>query len=231
MVVTTKINVDFRQPNAGAHVNAVQNDVNTRAVEIHLFNGGAVWKVPEGVTAAVAYKKQDYKKGTYDMLPDGSKAVTISGSVVTVIMAQQMLTTAGIVSACLVLTDDALNQLTTFPFSVRVEANPSADAQQSEDYIRLKWLEDKLDEYLEKNPSYTLPIATENTLGGVKAAAATEEMTQPVGITAEGKLVTVPVQNFAPLRIVDNDTGKTYIAEIKVTNGKPICVYDEFTGE
>ncbi len=54
-----------------------------------------------------------------------------------------------------------------------------------------------VDEYLEKNPpaAYTLPIATETTLGGVKAAAATEEMTQPVGITAEGKLVTVPGQN------------------------------------
>lgn len=54
-----------------------------------------------------------------------------------------------------------------------------------------------VDKHLEKNPpaAYTLPIATETTLGGVKAAAATEEMTQPVGITAEGKLVTVPGQN------------------------------------
>lgn len=231
MKVTSKINIDFRHPSPGVQVNAVQNDVNTRAVEIHLFDGGIAWTVPEGVTAAVAYKKPDCKKGTYDMLPDGSQAVEISGSVVTVIMAQQMLTTPGIVSACVVLTDDVLNQLTTFPFCVRVAANPSADAQQSEDYVRLQWLEDKMNEYLEKNPSYTLTIATETTLGGVKAVTATEDMTQPVGITAEGKLVTVPGQNFAPLRIVDNDTGKTYIAEIQVTNGKPVCVYDEFTGE
>ena len=40
--------------------------------------------------------------------------------------------------------------------------------------------------------TYTPPIATETTLGGVKAAAATEGMTQPVGITADGKLVTAP---------------------------------------
>lgn len=40
--------------------------------------------------------------------------------------------------------------------------------------------------------TYTPPIATETTLGGVKAAAATEDMTQPVGITADGKLVTAP---------------------------------------
>lgn len=42
---------------------------------------------------------------------------------------------------------------------------------------------------------YTLPVATETVLGGVKAAAATEEMTQPVGITEDGKLVTAPGQN------------------------------------
>lgn len=54
-----------------------------------------------------------------------------------------------------------------------------------------------VNEYLEKNPpaAYTLPIATETTLGGVKAAAATEDMTQPVGITEDGKLVTAPGQN------------------------------------
>ena len=40
--------------------------------------------------------------------------------------------------------------------------------------------------------TYTPPIATETTLGGVKAAAATDDMTQPVGITADGKLVTAP---------------------------------------
>lgn len=54
-----------------------------------------------------------------------------------------------------------------------------------------------VDEYLKKNPpaAYTLPLATETTLGGVKAAAATEEMTQPVCITEDGKLVTAPGQN------------------------------------
>lgn len=54
-----------------------------------------------------------------------------------------------------------------------------------------------VDKHLEKNPpaAYTLPIATETTLGGVKAAAATEEMTQPVCITEDGKLVTAPGQN------------------------------------
>ena len=39
---------------------------------------------------------------------------------------------------------------------------------------------------------YTLPIATAETLGGVKPVAATADMTQPVGVDADGALYTVP---------------------------------------
>lgn len=41
-------------------------------------------------------------------------------------------------------------------------------------------------------PVYTLPIATAETLGGVKPEAATEDMTKPVCVNAEGKLFTAP---------------------------------------
>ena len=40
--------------------------------------------------------------------------------------------------------------------------------------------------------SYTLPIASPNTLGGVMPAAKTDEMTQAVGVDANGQLFTVP---------------------------------------
>ena len=40
--------------------------------------------------------------------------------------------------------------------------------------------------------SYTLPIATPTTLGGVKPAAKTDDMTQAVGVDAEGLLFTAP---------------------------------------
>lgn len=39
---------------------------------------------------------------------------------------------------------------------------------------------------------YTLPVATSATLGGVKPVAATDDMTQPVGVDAEGALFTTP---------------------------------------
>lgn len=39
---------------------------------------------------------------------------------------------------------------------------------------------------------YTLPVATAETLGGVKPVAATDDMTQPVGVDAAGALFTAP---------------------------------------
>ena len=133
MLVTSKINIDLRHPNAGVRVDAVQGDVNTRAVEISLFDGGAVWTVPDGVTAALAYKKPDSKQGCLDT----SASVTVSGSTITIVMTKQMLAAPGTVNACVVLTDASQNQLTSFPFSVSVAANPAADAQQSDEPVKV----------------------------------------------------------------------------------------------
>ena len=50
-----------------------------------------------------------------------------------------------------------------------------------------------VENYLANNPlEYELPVANENTLGGVKPVAKTSSMTQPVGVDAEGKLFTAP---------------------------------------
>ena len=133
MLVTSKINIDLRHPNPGVRVDAVQGDVNTRAVEISLFDGGAVWTVPSGVTAALAYKKPDSQQGCLD----GSASVTVRGSTITIVMTKQMLAAPGTVNACVVLTDASKNQLTAFPFSVSVAANPAADVQQSDEPIKV----------------------------------------------------------------------------------------------
>lgn len=137
-------------PNIGSRVNAVQGDGNTRLVEITLLAGGATWEPPEGVEAAIAYMQPWGMKGLYNKLADGTAAISMAGNVATIILAPQMLTASGTVQASLVFNDAALNRLTTFPFSVSVASNPAAGAQKTEDYIRLKWLEDKLDEYLRK---------------------------------------------------------------------------------
>lgn len=147
MKVTAKIKLDLRSQNYGSSVYAVQGDGGSRCVEAALLDGGKPWNVPAGVTAAVAYKKPDFTKGLYDKLADDTPAVTVSGSTVTVVLAKQMLTVPGSVQACIVFNNAALDQLTTFPFTVAVAANPVIGAEPSDDYIRLQWLEDKLEEY------------------------------------------------------------------------------------
>ena len=148
MIVTSKISVDLTRANIGARVNAVQGDGNTRSVEITLLSDGRPWTPPDGVDVAIAYYRPGGTKGLYNLLADGTQAITISGNVATIILAPQMLTASGTVQASLVFNDAQLNRLTTFPFSVSVASNPAAGAQKTEDYLRLQWLEDKLEKYL-----------------------------------------------------------------------------------
>lgn len=148
MKATTKIRIDLTRPNTSVRVDAVQGDGNTRCVEVKLLSGGKAWEPPEGTEAAVTYRKPDHTKGLYNKLADGTPAVTVNGSVVTVILAPQMLTVPGQVKAGIVFNNAQLDQLTTFPFDLQVHANPFDGAQISEDYMRLQWLEDKLAEYI-----------------------------------------------------------------------------------
>ena len=148
MNVTSKISVDLTRSNMGTRVDAVQGDGNTRQVEITLLAGGAPWTPPDGVEAAIAYKHIGGTKGMYNKLADDTAAISISGNVATVILAPQMLAASGTVRASLVFNDAKLNRLTTFPFYVSVTSNPATGAQKVEDYLRLQWLENKLEKSL-----------------------------------------------------------------------------------
>ena len=99
MQVTTKITVDLTRPNIGGRVNAVQGDGNTRSAEITLLSGGQPWTPPEGVDVAIAYYQPDGYKGLYNLLADGTAAISITGNVATAILAPQMLTVSGTVPA------------------------------------------------------------------------------------------------------------------------------------
>lgn len=124
MKVTSKIQLDLKIRRTVPQVNAVQYDVDTREVEIALTSCGLPWEVPEGTSVAMGYRKPDGTRGLYDKLPDGSDAITVSGSTVTVILPRQMLTVHGVVRACLVFNNEELDQLTTFPFWVCVQEKP-----------------------------------------------------------------------------------------------------------
>lgn len=150
MKITTKITLDLQRPNFATEVEVMQDDGETRILEISLASGGTAWNVPAGIFPVVVFRRPNGTKGMYDKLADGSPAVTTEGSTVTVVLSRQMLAIPGLVQASLQFEDAQLNQLTTFPFRVNVQANPYGGAQSVQDVVRLQWLNEKLDEYLKK---------------------------------------------------------------------------------
>lgn len=151
MEAITNIEIDLisRRP-CGPWVYAVQGDGNTRRVSITLLSNGRPWNVPEGAEAAVEYRQPGGTKGLYNLLPDGTAAVRTQGNRVTIVLAAPMLSKPGDVRAAIVFNNKSLDQLTTFPFTITVQSNPSDCGQEVEDYVRLQWLESKLDDYLKR---------------------------------------------------------------------------------
>lgn len=150
MEIIKQINLHMDRMNVSAKVSAVQNDGNTRKIVAKLRSGDKPWKVPAGVEVYVTYITPSKKRGIFDKLADGSPAVEVNSSMVTLTLPRQMLAEPGSLEVSIVFNDVQLNQLSVFPFRLFVEKNPVDGAKPSEDYIRLQWLEDKLDEYLKK---------------------------------------------------------------------------------
>lgn len=83
-------------------------------------------------------------------------------------------------------------------------------------------LKQLIDELLTLIPeTYTLPIATETVLGGVKPVTVTEDMTQPVGVDAEGRLMTKPVSGCSGISVTGATVGQTIKIAAVDDNGVP----------
>ncbi len=140
MIVTHKFTMDLTRKGELFHIDAVQGDVNTRAVEFTLTEGRTAFQVPAGTAAAVRFRKKDGTGGVYSVMPDGSPAYSISGNTVTVYLAPQVLTCSGGVTAAVALTNGG-DVLGIFPIRIWVVQDPSAGAVVSENYFNYDSLE------------------------------------------------------------------------------------------
>lgn len=134
MNITSNMKIDLRDNNGSAWIQTMQEDTNTRCLEIQLYSGNEPWEIPAGTTAAVGFRKPDGTAGLYDRMPDGTEAITLSANRIRLILVPQMLTAAGLVKAVVTLYDEQRNQLSTFPFYVHVEENPAVGEILSENY-------------------------------------------------------------------------------------------------
>ena len=64
---------------------------------------------------------------------------------------------------------------------------------------------------------YVFPVATETTLGGVKAPAKTEDMTQPVGVDSEGFLFVTPAEKVNIPTALPNPHALTFTGAVEGT--------------
>ena len=131
------------------HVDAVQGDSNTRAVEISLKSNGVPWQVPDDTVVNIGFSKPDGTRGLYGSLPNHTSAAVVSGSKVTAKLAPQVLTCPGDVNVSVIFYDAAGDTLATFPFIVSVAENPADGETISNNFYYIQNLDQANEAYNE----------------------------------------------------------------------------------
>lgn len=133
MLITHKIQMDLQRFGIMPYLEVVCGDAYTRQLELSLFSGGSAWTVPEDVSAVVRYSRSDGYGGLYDKLPDGNVACTITGNMVTAILAPQVLSAPGFAKVSVALVNGDL-VLGTFPVGINIKEDPSMGVTKGENY-------------------------------------------------------------------------------------------------
>lgn len=144
MIISSHISADLQTPGYPPLVHAVQGEQYSRQIKMTLYSGGVAWTVPGGTYIAMRYEKPDGTHGYYDTLPDGTKAWSAEGNMVSIYVAPQMLTAPGVVQGQLEIIQNT-SILASFPMRLKVAANLAATLQKSEDYVNwVEWMEERI---------------------------------------------------------------------------------------
>ena len=109
----------------------VQGDSNTRTIVASLWDDSQPYNVPASAAVMMRFQKPDGTGGLYDVTEGGAK-ISVSGNVVTVPVATQLLTVAGSVFAQVdvygTATGTAAEKLATFRLAIEVAPSVYPDA-------------------------------------------------------------------------------------------------------
>lgn len=136
MIITSKVNMDLIRQSWTEPISAVQDDRYSRNMEITLTADGAAWNIPEDAVVLIRYAKSDCKGGIYDTLPDGTKAWSFFGNVLTIALAPQMMTTPGPVRISVSLLQNE-KQISTFSLLLNVHSYANGNLAASEEYVHI----------------------------------------------------------------------------------------------
>ena len=139
---TTAITLNMQLPNIAAVAWAVQGDQLSRELRCTLVDGSTPWNPQAGYHAVVRYFKPDGTNGVYDVDEDGNPAVTWTGNVAMVTLAQQAMTVAGTVIMQLEFYDSNDARVTAFGWAMNVQPSAVTDTEfLSTDYYNILTLQ------------------------------------------------------------------------------------------
>lgn len=130
MDVIHKISLDFGREQIPPHISIMQKDT-ARKIVANLYENGAVWNVPVGASAYIAFCRPDGECIKSIILADGNSVVSVSENVATVAVPAELTEVAGSVPVVIVFVDANAQQIATFPISVSVLSNPAAESDEA----------------------------------------------------------------------------------------------------
>lgn len=141
MNVNQNVSLNLTADGIPPRLHMVQGDSNTRTIVASLWDDSQPYNVPASAAVMMRFRKPDGTGGLYDVTEGGAK-ISVSGNVVTVPVATQLLTVAGVVFAQLdvygTATGAAAEKLATFRLAVEVAPSVYPDAKIiSSDYYNI----------------------------------------------------------------------------------------------
>ena len=157
--------LNMGRPNTLVLGYAKQNDKLSRWYKAQLLFQDEAWTPPTGATAMIRFVKPDGHGGMYDTLEDDeTTAVTWTGSVVTMGMAEQVLTCAGVVKIDLMFSGTNGEIAAAFSWRLLVEENVVSDAVLTESSSYFNILTAEMEAVLEAAANLTGITATASQL-------------------------------------------------------------------
>lgn len=183
----TQLTLNLQAPNYASTMYAVQHDRLSRKVAAQLCDGAIPFEPGYGPLAVVRYKKPDGTSGFYDADEDDNPAVTWTGSVATIMLAEQMLTVPGDVYCQLNFYTADEQRLTSFTWKIVVEESViDDDTVTSTDYFNI--LTQQIASILEvvvnmPAPATDVPLMDGTAAIGVKGEFARSDHVHPSDTT------------------------------------------------
>ena len=131
MNVNQNVSLNLTADGIPPRLHMVQGDSNTRTIVASLWDDSQPYDVPASAAVMMRFRKPDGTGGLYDVTEGGAK-ISVSGNVVTVPVATQLLTVAGVVFAQVdvygAATGAAAEKLATFRLAIEVAPGVYPDA-------------------------------------------------------------------------------------------------------